>query len=86
MSYRTDDLNFQFRNWLIKAISGLVIIGAGASMVADAAIYRSTATATWPWVLYGTIALIVFNAGICVLGDAVKHRTHYERLKDTTNK
>ncbi|MEM6380289.1 MAG: hypothetical protein AAF705_19020 [Bacteroidota bacterium] len=82
MSFRTNDVNFQFRSWLIKAVGGLVVIGAGASMVSDAAIYRNTATDTWSWILYGTAALIVFNAGICILGDAVKHRTHYERLKD----
>ncbi|MEM9836899.1 MAG: hypothetical protein AAF828_10375, partial [Bacteroidota bacterium] len=70
-----------YRSWLIKAPLGLATIGFGACLIAEAAVVKYTTPAeTWTWVAYGTLALIIFNAGLCVFGDAVKHRVHYERL------
>jgi hypothetical protein len=78
------DSAYQRRQWLIKAPLSLVIIGFGVSLVSEAAMLKYGGGATLNWVLYGTIALIVLNAGLCVLVDAGKHRAHYERLRDNT--
>jgi len=39
-------------------------------------------TSTWQWVAAGTASLTVLNAGLCLFGDAVKHRTLYEWTAD----
>jgi len=65
---------FHYRSWLIKAPLGLSIIGFGACLISEAAMLKYGGAATWEWVKSGTLALVVFNAGLCVLGDAIKHR------------
>ncbi|THH41951.1 hypothetical protein [Neolewinella litorea] len=72
----------QYRNWLVKAPLGLVLTGLGASLISDAAITRYSGAPTLRWVGYGTLALTVFNSGLCILADAAKHRAHYERLRE----
>ena len=79
------DAQFHFRNWLIKAPLGLVLIGLGMCLVAEAALQKYDGAATLHWVLYGTFALVVLNAGISVFGGAVVHRSHFERLKEEEN-
>jgi len=34
---------------------------------------------TWSWVAYGTAALVVFNSGLSIFGDAILQRCRYER-------
>lgn len=53
---------------LVYAPAGLVLIGAGLSMAIDAGFERASGD---DWVIYGTLALIVFNTGICLFGRAV---------------
>ncbi|MGB3546401.1 MAG: hypothetical protein WBA17_05475 [Saprospiraceae bacterium] len=72
----------QYRQWLEKAPLGLVIIGFGACLIAEAATKKAGGAKTATWLAEGTAALVVFNAGISIFGDAVKHRTHYERLRE----
>ncbi|MEM1214783.1 MAG: hypothetical protein AAGJ82_03815 [Bacteroidota bacterium] len=85
MPYSTQDASQQRRLWLIKAPLGLGLIGFGISLIVEAGFLKhAPGTTTYEWVLAGTLALCVFNAGLCVFGDAVKHRGHYERLRDST--
>ena len=44
-------------------------------------IYKSRGDSVKKWFWWGTLSLIVINAGICVFGDAVKTRTVYEIQK-----
>ena len=71
------------RRWLWQAPLGLVLVGAGLSMVADAAMYRAGGADVWSWVLYGTAALTVFNSGLCVFGDSILVRMRYEKTRDS---
>lgn len=71
----------QYRSWLIKAPAGLAIIGFGACLIAEAAALKYSGAVSWEWIAYGTVALVVFNAGLCVFGAAIIHRVHYERDK-----
>jgi len=82
MPYSANNQAQQWKQWLIKAPLSLILIGMGISMVVEAGFLKHSGADTWDWVLAGTGALIIFNAGVCVFGDAVKHRAHYERLRD----
>ncbi len=77
-----NDLNYQYRKWLIKAPLGLVLTGFGAALISEAAMKKSGGAPTTGWVIAGTVALAVFNSGLSVLVDAGKHRAHFERLRD----
>lgn len=61
--------------WLLMAPSGLVIIGAGLSMAIDAGFCKMNNES---WIGYGTVALIVFNTGICIFGRAVAEMVFYK--------
>lgn len=68
-------MKIKIKNWLWQAPVGFVLIGAGLSMAIDAGINKANQQA-WFW--YGTFALIIFNSGICVFGDAVVKRVKNE--------
>jgi len=82
MSEKTKNAPYHYRNWLIKAPVGLSLIGFGACLVAEAAMQKYEGVDTWQWVVFGTLALIVLNAGVSFVGGAAIHRSHYERLRD----
>ncbi|MEO0557661.1 MAG: hypothetical protein AAF170_05690 [Bacteroidota bacterium] len=60
------------RTWRRFAPLGLTAVGLGLSMVGEATSRKAQGDG---WVLYGTAALCVVNAGLCLFGEAVKHRT-----------
>ncbi|MEM6645253.1 MAG: hypothetical protein AAF730_03280 [Bacteroidota bacterium] len=68
------------KKWKLLAPLGLVLIGLGVSLVGEAVLLKGGEAGFWSWFGMGTFSLVVLNAGICVFGDAVKHRAHYERL------
>jgi len=57
--------------WLLKAITGLVLTGAGLSLCIDAGITRFQGK---PWFTYGTASLVVFQSGLCLMMDSLRHR------------
>ena len=59
------------RAWARLAPAGLVAVGLGASLIGEATLRKGRGDA---YALYGTAALAVFNAGLCLFGEAVKHR------------
>lgn len=67
-------MNLKLR-WLIHSVIGLTLIGFGLSLVGEAIIYKIQQK---PWFLLGTIALIVFNSGICFVATAISLK---EKLK-----
>lgn len=74
--------NRYYRQWLIRAPLGLILVGMGACLIAEAAMAKYGGASIAYWVAYGTFSLIVFNAGLCVFGDAILQRVRYERSKD----
>jgi hypothetical protein len=59
------------RRWLLQSVGGLLLTGAGLSMAIDAGFHK------WqghPWMLYGTMALTVFQSGLCLVADSVRFR------------
>ena len=57
--------------WRRFAPLGLTSVGFGLSLVGEATLRKGRGE---PFVLYGTAALCVVNAGLCLFGEAVKHR------------
>ena len=64
--------------WLLLAPSGLLAIGAGASMVSWAGGLKNQGVPPSQWVLAGTAALVVLNAGVSIFGQSVIERTLHE--------
>jgi hypothetical protein len=67
-----------YKNWLIQAPLGLALVGFGACLIAEAAM---TKYAGGHWFWYGTLALVVFNSGLCIFGNSILHRVRYELEK-----
>ena len=54
----------------LQAVGGLLLTGAGLSMTVDAGTVRAKGG---KWFLYGTLALIVFQAGLCLVVGSVRY-------------
>ena len=54
--------------WLVFSILGLILIGAGVSIVGEA-IIRKAAGSAWFWI--GTGGLVVLNTGVSFVGQGV---------------
>jgi hypothetical protein len=67
-----------YQQWSEMAPRGLLLIGAGASIVAHAASLRTKEKPFVIWLLLGVFGLIILNSGVAVFGEAVKHRALYE--------
>jgi hypothetical protein len=61
--------------WLIYAISGLLLTGFGLSLTGEAIISKMLFPDRSTWIALGTLALTVFNAGLCLFGRAVIIKT-----------
>jgi hypothetical protein len=61
--------------WFLLALTGVLLNGAGLCFLGNAIIHRSMepgALNAWFW--DGTLALILINAGICLIVEAAKWR------------
>lgn len=71
------------KKWLAFAPSGLMVIGLGTCLVQWASEMKQRGEPTSQWVAAGTVALGVFNAGICLFGRGVAESVLYQiREKD----
>lgn len=64
--------------WLIFAPVGLLVIGAGASMVHWAGSLKDRKVPALQWLAAGTAALAVLNAGISLFGQGVVESVLHE--------
>ncbi len=64
--------------WLIFAPAGLLVIGAGASMVHWAGSLKDRKVPALQWLAAGTAALAVLNAGISLFGQGVVESVLHE--------
>ena len=72
-----------YQKWKTLAPLGLLAVGLGASGVGQSTLLKGDHdTPTWKWVAAGTASLAALNAGLCLFGDAVKHRVLYEWKTD----
>lgn len=71
-------MDHHYRQWSELAPRGLLMIGAGISMIGHATILKARRKRGLGWILFGSIGLSVFSAGLSIFGESVKHRTLYE--------
>ena len=64
--------------WLLFSPLGLAGIGAGACLVHWAGALKDAATPATIWVPAGTLALVVLNAGVCLVGRGVLEKIRHE--------
>ena len=55
--------------WLMQAIGGLLLTGAGLCMAIDAGAVKSQGG---EWFGYGTLSLVVFQSGLCLMVDSLR--------------
>jgi hypothetical protein len=67
-----------FQKWRLFAPLGLATIGFGASLLGHSIQLKTEGATTFTWFIWGTVSLVVLNAGVAFFGDAVKHRVLYE--------
>lgn len=80
-------MNEHYEQWSRMSPLGLLLIGAGASIIGHAAWLKGSKTGGARWFFWGTFGLAVLNAGVSIFGDAVKHRALYEtQLNQLTKK
>ena len=65
------------RAWKVLAPSGLLAVGAGISVVTDAASRRGRVP-TLHWSAEGTLGLVLLNGGLSLFGEAVKRRALHD--------
>lgn len=66
-----------YEEWSTNAPRGLLLVGAGVSVVGHAIVLKARKKGGWFW--FGLIGLILLNAGLSIFGEAIKHRTLYEQ-------
>ncbi|WP_301922851.1 hypothetical protein [Ferruginibacter sp.] len=59
------------KRWRIQAVAGLLLTGSGLSMAIDAGLSKMQG-GNWFW--YGTMALILFQSGLCLVVDSVRFK------------
>ncbi|KAA9338281.1 hypothetical protein F0P96_05435 [Hymenobacter busanensis] len=72
--------------WLTFAPSGLMVIGFGTCLVQWATAMKQNGAPTGQWVAAGTVALGVFNAGMCLFGRGVAESVLYQLREKSTGK
>jgi hypothetical protein len=75
-----------YQKWLVFAPLGLATIGLGASLLGHSIGLKVGGSSTPTWFIWGTVSLVVLNAGVAIFGDAVKHRVHYELERESRQK
>jgi hypothetical protein len=75
-------MDHHYEVWSTNAPRGLLLIGAGISIVGQAIVLKAQRKAGWQWFLMGFLGLIVLNSGVAIFGESVKHRTLYESKLD----
>ncbi len=59
------------RKWLSLSIGGLILNGAGLSIMGEGLILKYEQAPFIDWFIMGTLGLILINAGISLIGGAV---------------
>ncbi len=71
-------MDHHYEAWSTYAPRGLLLIGAGMTLVGQATVLKARRKPGWQWFLLGALGLVVVNSGVAMFGESVKHRTLYE--------
>jgi hypothetical protein len=59
------------KRWFIQSVAGLLLTGGGLSICIDAGVEKSVGE-LWFWT--GTLGLVIFQTGLCLVIDGVRYR------------
>lgn len=68
--------------WYGFAVSGLLLVGFGLSLLGEAIQQRVQQAPLGTWFAWGTLALLVFNTGLSLFGQAVICRWELLRQRE----
>ena len=69
------------RKWLIYAVSGLLCMGFGLSLLGEAILMKAAEDTFWGWFAMGTVALSIKFAGLSLFGQAIVFKSQIDQLK-----
>ncbi len=82
-----DFSNKIYRRWFTQGTIGILMTGAGISMVIKAGFYKHTHPDNWKWIAAGTVSLIVLMSGLVLFVDSIRYRIRYEdEVRDKNDK
>ena len=67
-------MNQNKKHWFLQGTIGILLTGAGVSMLIEVGFYKHSDPGMILWVLAGTISLIVFMAGLVLMIDSIRYR------------
>jgi uncharacterized membrane protein HdeD (DUF308 family) len=73
------------KKWLIHAVTGILLMGFGLSVLGESTISKYSDGTFLHWFLTGTAGLILIFAGLSIFGQAVVYKTFLDRDKDPFN-
>jgi hypothetical protein len=73
------------RKWLIYSVSGILFMGAGFSVLGEAAMAKAFEKGFMNWFLLGTLGLMLFFAGLSVFGQGVVYKSILDQKKNDFN-
>ena len=71
-----------YQKWFAYGGIGAMLMGTGLSMVVDAGFLRNNGGELMTWIIYGTLALVVFMSGTAFFGEAILSKVRYEREQE----
>ena len=69
------------KKWRLFAPLGLATTGMGLSFLGHSIGLKLGGAPFITWFIWGTFSLALFNAGLAMFGEAVKHRTLHDLQK-----
>lgn len=69
------------KKWLIYAVSGLLLMGFGLSLLGESIILKGRENEFWHWFGLGTLALAVTFAGLSLFGQATVFKSQLDHSK-----
>lgn len=70
------------KRWLGSATVGLVLVGAGVSVIGEAVRLRIMEVDIWMWLGVGFAGLVLLNSGLSFFGQAVRWRIHMDMARE----
>ena len=74
------------KKWLYSSVGGILLMGFGLSLLGDSILMKSEGSDFSNWFILGTIALVVFFAGLSLFGRAVNTKSQIDLYKLKQNK
>jgi len=68
------------RKWLVYAVTGILLIGFGLSLMGESIILKAEADEFVPWFSLGTLALAVIFAGLSFFGQAIVFKCQIDQI------